>query len=332
MRGSRRIRKAVGTLRRWAKPGGVVLMYHRVTDLVPDTYDLAVSPAHFAEHMEVVRRTCVPMHLIEMMKALAAGRLPRRAVAVTFDDGYYDNFQEAYPILRAAGVPATVFVVSGHVDSRREFWWDELERALLVPAQVPPRLQFSLNGRDYAWPTGTPDERAVAHRRLHSLISQQTTEQRMQLLDKLVAWSRVLPEGRPTYRAMRSDEMAELVSGGLVDIGGHTVNHPALSRLHPTEQRVEIEEGCRRLEEILGRRIEVFAYPYGRAVDWNSASAQIVREAGLQGAVTTIPGYVEAGADPYRLQRWAVGDWGRDQFARELESFFILRETGQAED
>ena len=329
MRGSGRIRKVVGSIRRWVKPGGVVLMYHRVTDLVPDTYNLAVSPVHFAEHMDVVRRTCVPMHLTEMIKAIGAGRLPNRAVAVTFDDGYYDNFEEAYPILRAAGVPATVFVVSAHVDSGREFWWDELERVLLVPAQVPARLQFSLNGRDYAWPTGMLDERAVAHRTLHGLISQQDTQQRTELLDKLAAWSRVPPEGRSTYRAMRSDEMIELVSEGLVDIGGHTVNHPALSRLDPTDQRVEIVEGCRRLEQILGRRIEVFAYPYGRAVDWNSASAKIVREAGLQGAVTTIPGYVEAGADPYRLQRWAVGDWNRDQFARELESFFVLRETAQ---
>ena len=330
MRGSGRIRKVVGSIRRWVKPGGVVLMYHRVTDLARDTYNLSVSPAHFAEHMDVVRRTCVPMHLTEMIKAIGAGRLPNRAVAVTFDDGYYDNFREAYPILRAAGVPATVFVVSGHVDSRREFWWDELERVLLVPAQVPPRLQVSLNGRDYVWSTGTLDERAAAHRTLHSLISQQTTRQRSELLDRLASWSGVPPEGRSTFRAMQRDEMAELVAEGLVDIGGHTVNHPVLSTLDPTEQRVEILEGCRRLEEILGRRIEVFAYPYGRAVDWNSASAEIVREAGMLGAVPTIPGYIEAGADPYRLRRWAAGDWDRDQFARELELFFILRETARS--
>lgn len=326
MRGRGRILKTLGAIRRWFKPGGVILMYHRVTDLVPDTYNLAVSPAHFAEHMKILHRCCTPMPLTKLIDALKTNTLPNRAVAVTFDDGYYDNYSEACPLLQAAGIPATVFVVSGHVDSQREFWWDELERAVLIPQQVPPELRLRLNGQDYAWDTRTLAERTTALEALHKLIAQHDTETRTRTLEALVTWAGVGIPGRPTHRVMSSDEMIQMVSDGLIEIGGHTVNHPTLSTLSVEAQRREIAEGCRQLEAILGRPIDIFAYPYGRAEDWEAATADIVGQLGMQGAVTTIPGCVESGADPFRLRRWAVGNWDGEQFARELESFFVLRE------
>ncbi len=326
MRGRGRILKTLGAIRRWFKPGGVILMYHRVTDLVPDTYNLAVSPAHFAEHVQILRRRCTPMPLIELIDALTTGTLPKRAVAVTFDDGYYDNYSEAAPLLQAAGIPATVFVASGYVDSQREFWWDELERVVLMPQQVPSELHLRLNGQHYTWDTGTFEERTTAHQALHKLISQQDMQTRARTLEALVAWAGESASGRPTHRVLNSDEMRQMVAGGLIEVGGHTVNHPTLSRLSVAEQRREITEGCRQLEAILGRSIDVFAYPYGHEEDWEDATAALVRQLGMRGAVTTIPGCVEGGADPFRLRRWTVGDWDGERFARELESFFVLRE------
>ena len=324
MRGRGRIKKTLGSIRRWFKPGAVILMYHRVTDPAVDTYNLAVSPAHFAEQMEIVRRTCVPMHLVDLIDFVVAGKLPNRAVAVTFDDGYCDNFNQAYPLLQAAGVPATVFVASGKIDSPREFWWDDLERILLAPKQVPAELRLGLNAEEYCWPTRTPEERVATHRAVHALLSVQAIKKREETLDRLVDWSGVGSIGRPAHRAMTTDELIRLAGSGLVQIGGHTVNHPVLSALSVEDQGDEISEGCRSLEAILGQPIRTFAYPYGRAADWTDATATIVRDAGLRGAVTTIPGSIEAGADPFRLRRWAVANWDGRQFARALESFFVL--------
>jgi len=323
MRGRGRIKKTLGSIRRWFKPGAVILMYHRVTDLAADTYNLAVSPTHFAEQMEIVRRTCTPMHLVDLIDVVADGRLPNRAVAVTFDDGYRDNFSQAYPLLQAAGVPATVFVVSGKIDSPREFWWDDLERILLAPKQVPAELQLDLNAQEYCWSTETPEERVATHQAVHALLSVQAIRKREETLDKLVDWSGVGSTGRPVYRAMTTDELIRLAHSGLVHIGGHTVNHPVLSALSIEDQGYEISEGRRRLEAILGQPIRTFAYPYGRAADWTDATATIVRDAGLCCAVTTIPGSIETGADPFRLRRWAVANWDGRQFAQALESFFV---------
>lgn len=323
MRGRGRIKKTLGSIRRRFKPGAVILMYHRVTDVEPDTYNLAVSPAHFAEQMEIVRRTCIPMHLVDLIDGVVAGRLPNRAVAVTFDDGYCDNFSQAYPVLQIAGVPATVFVVSGKIDSPREFWWDDLERTLLAPKQTPAELRLDLNAQEYCWPTGTPEERIATHRAVHALLSVQAIRKREEALDELAVWSGAGSDGRPAYRAMTTDELIRLADSGLVQIGGHTVNHPVLSALAVEDQAYEISEGRCRLEAILGQPIRTFAYPYGRAADWTDATATIVRDAGLCGAVTTIPGSIETGADPFRLRRWAVANWDGRQFVRALESFFV---------
>ncbi|MDE3052180.1 MAG: polysaccharide deacetylase family protein, partial [Nitrospirota bacterium] len=79
---------------------------------------LCVTPEHFKEHVEILRNNACPMALGEMVRALRDNTLPRRAVAVTFDDGYADNLLNGKPSLERYEVPATVYVISGFVDAR----------------------------------------------------------------------------------------------------------------------------------------------------------------------------------------------------------------------
>src|SRR5206468_8270348 len=110
----------------------VILMFHRIAQPVCDPWGLAVAPALFAEQMQLLRERWIALSLPELVNRLHQGTLPRRAVAVTFDDGYVDNLEVAKPILERAGVPATVFLATGYVDKRSEFWWDELARMILA--------------------------------------------------------------------------------------------------------------------------------------------------------------------------------------------------------
>jgi len=116
----------------------VILMYHRIADEPNDPWSLAVSPAHFEEHLRVLSRTRHPLALTEFIAKLRAGTLPPRAVAVTFDDGYVDNLTAGKPRLTAADVPATVFLATGFIDRREPIWWDEL--ACLVLLEGPAKL------------------------------------------------------------------------------------------------------------------------------------------------------------------------------------------------
>ncbi len=131
-----------------------ILMYHRICEVPSDPWELCVSPKHFAEQLEYLNHHYQVLCLHSLVKSLREGHLPKRAVVLTFDDGYADNLWNAKPLLERYEVPATVFVSTGYVDSDREFWWDELERLLVLTPVLPQRLHVTLNGSVFEWELG----------------------------------------------------------------------------------------------------------------------------------------------------------------------------------
>ena len=268
MRGRGRAKRYYHVLRRKLKGGALILMYHRVADLARDPYQLAVSPAHFAQQLEHLKHTCTVLPLIDLVDALRSKALPPRPVAITFDDGYVDNYREAYPLLKAAGLPATIYIVSGKLDTAGEFWWDDLDRIISLPATVPARLQLRLQDQTYEWPTATVDQRAAAQQALHTVLRPQPIAIREEALKRLCEWAGVDRDGRPEYRMMTGAQLKEMAADPLIDIGGHTVNHPSLAALADEEQRAEIVRGREMLEARLGKPLSTFAYPYGTRQDY----------------------------------------------------------------
>ena len=130
---------------------GLILMYHRIGVSGLDPWGLAVSPAHFAEHLAVLRQHGRTAPLARVVETLRDGTLPSRTLVVTFDDGYADNLYNARPLLERYDVPATVFVATGHIGSDREFWWDELEEILRRPQVLPGQLRLNAYGRTLEW-------------------------------------------------------------------------------------------------------------------------------------------------------------------------------------
>ena len=119
-----RMRDAIRT----HQPRPVILMYHRVAFVQHDPWGLAVDPERFEEQIAYAKQHRSPMSVDEFVERLRSKTLPANALAVTFDDGYSDNLHQAEPLLRHAGIPAAIFVVSGALRRDREFWWDELDR------------------------------------------------------------------------------------------------------------------------------------------------------------------------------------------------------------
>jgi peptidoglycan/xylan/chitin deacetylase (PgdA/CDA1 family) len=319
-------------------------MYHRVCELETDPWELCVAPARFAEQMEVLREAYAPVSLDRLIAGLERGRVPRRAVAVTFDDGYADVLHGAAPLLERHGVPGTAFLVSRHLGAGREFWWDELEAILLRPGVLPPELALRVAGVEHRWHLGEhaaydeaafarnrwwtpwaephPTPRHAAYREIWELLQRRPDEERRAALDTLRAWAGVAPADRPAYRTLAPDEVASLCASGLVDVGAHTTSHSALAALAPDAQRREIRESRRDLEEMAGRAVTTFAYPYGRKCDYTDESVALVREAGFAGACSNFDGLVDRDTGRYELPRIHVGNWNGDEFGRQLAAIF----------
>jgi peptidoglycan/xylan/chitin deacetylase (PgdA/CDA1 family) len=284
----------------------IVLMYHRVADLSLDPWDLAVHPKRFAEQMDVLRRARSPVPLDWLVGEIVAGRRPRRAVAVTFDDGYLDVLREGKPVLERFGVHATMFLTTGSLGSPSGFWWDRLATAVLSPATVPDvvRLSFaSITSRD----------RVALHRELWSCIRVLSPVERDLAVDEVA--SVLGPIELPSAPIMTRAEVRELTDGGVVTIGAHSVSHPSLPSLTEEAQRHEMDESRRVVEEIVGGPVRRFAYPFG---DFDARSERIAREVGFAFAVSTQPGSAVSRDDLFRLPRYAVSDWSGERFEAEL--------------
>jgi peptidoglycan/xylan/chitin deacetylase (PgdA/CDA1 family) len=314
-------------------------MYHRVADLPADPQRLAVTPRHFAEHLEVVRSRYRPLRLAELAMALERGQVPRRAVVLTMDDGYADNLLVARPLLESHGLPATVFVASGYVGSGRRFWWDELERIVLRPGTLPSRLRLNGGGRsreyevhrprytqgDYdrhrAWHVESAEDPTTRHRLYRTLyhdLYRASVEERDLALDELRACLEAPPETGSSDRPLMVDELVELARSPFVDIGAHGLTHAPLAQLPLAAQRHEIQDSRRQLEQIIGRPVTAFGYPHG---DATAETVQLVRQAGFACAGASEAEPVTRWSERYRLPRMLVRDWDGGELARRLHGW-----------
>jgi peptidoglycan/xylan/chitin deacetylase (PgdA/CDA1 family) len=292
----------------------IVLMYHRVAVRAADPWQLAVAPSRFADQIAALMaaRTVVPLSWLAVR--LAAGRLPRHTAAVTFDDGYVDVWREARPVLEAAGCPATVFVTTGAVDAGTGFWWDVLARIVLESAALPERIAFTLAGRPHGV-QAAGDDRGATLATLHGLLRTAAPGDRDDALAEIAACIGADSSHCTDDRAMNAAEVSALGVSGLIEIGAHTLTHPAMTGLTPAEQAHEAAASRARCEEISGRPVTLFAYPYG---DHDEHSIAAVRDAGLACACTTVNRDVRRGEDPLALPRVLVADWDRNAFRDQV--------------
>ena len=273
-----------------------VLTYHRVlpSALSDDNPTASATPAAFERQMRHLARDFDVVSAADVIDARATGRpLPRRPVLITFDDGYHDFAEIAWPILRRHGFAATLFVPSAYPDQPwRRFWWDRLlgafhattERDVYVPAFGRLSLQSSAARRN-------------AFRDVRSRVKRLPHDEAMEAVERLLS---LLGEPSPLRPdVLPWEALRQLASEG-VTIGAHTRTHPALTRLAVAEARAEIEGSRDDLARQLGRAPRVFAYPFG---DHDDAVVALVRDAGFALAVTCQDGHNPAWADPLRLCR-----------------------------
>jgi peptidoglycan/xylan/chitin deacetylase (PgdA/CDA1 family) len=288
--------KAARLSARWVRSrfaaGVVVLGYHRVAEPDDDPFDLCVSPTHFGEQLDVIRRIATPVRLQDVVGTGGADP-PARAVAITFDDGYLDILDTALPILRRHEVPATVFVVAGGLGAG--FWWDRLASAF---------ADAGGNGDG-----GAPvSDLHGTHLRLRGLPS---ADREREL--RLLGAGSVAATG--PARCLSVEELRELAQDPLIEIGAHTCSHPWLPALPTPERRQEIGRSKRDLEEITGRRVSAFSFPHG---GMSRGLRQEVRAAAYSLACCSRNDVWRRETDPYAVPRFWVPDQPGAAFERWL--------------
>ncbi len=324
-------------------PRAFILMYHRIAEPGSDPWALSVSSRHFAAHLEILKKYTHPMGLLDLVDHLQDGKVPRRAVVITFDDGYADNLYEAKPLLERHDIPATVFLPTGHIGESEEFWWDKLDRLLLNSHTLPKRPHLEVNGRSHVWElaesydhqeTGSPhgsDEskkglqpcsRRSLYFSVYRLLLPLSEQDRQACLQEIQGWISGVPKARPAYRTLSPEEVELLGRGALVEIGAHTITHPFLSAHPEAFQQREIKQCKIDLEAITGRPVNSFAYPHG---DYDERSVALVRQAGFVCACSIEENSVCRHSDPFLLPRFKVNNYNGEAFIRRLLGIWALK-------
>lgn len=298
-------------------------MFHRVLPRVDPLFPGEPDVRRFEEILCWVRKSFDVLPLGRAVEHLAAGTLPARALAITFDDGYADNHDVALPLLARHGLAATFFVAADFLDGGR-MWNDTIIESV----------------RRCDGNTLDPDLPGVGRLDLSSIAARSAAIER--LLRELKHLPPAIRAGHteriaeacratlPDNLMMRSTQVRALRAAGM-EIGAHTLGHPILAALDAPTARREIAGGKERLEELLQEPVGLFAYPNGRpGRDYGAEHVEMVRAAGYKAAFSTAPGAAGRASTIFELPRFTPWDRTELRFGLRLVANLCRRHVATA--
>jgi len=283
---------------------GLVLMYHRVLEdaeqspfpLQPGMY---VRKASFEAQMSFLQNHFIIISLQEMVCRLEAGEDMTRCCSITFDDGWKDNYEVAFPVLKRLGIPTTIFLTTGYIGTDRWFWPDEFSWCLSVLWERNMMRELPREIGDLLPRKGSLEQ--VTDTVIEGLKLYHPDER-----DDLVRRIRSLCPGIPCDRLMMNwSEARTMLDSGVVAIGSHTVEHQLLHQLEPENIDREIATSREDIQRNLHVDATLFAYPNG---DFNQVVKTILANHGFSGAVTTMRGYVTHATPKLEIPRISIHD------------------------
>lgn len=306
-------------------PRILILCYHRIgAGGVPFYSEL--SPSLFERQMGFLRRHYRVLPLEEAVIELESPKGGSPAVVVTFDDGYRDLYSQALPALGKYKIPATIYLTAGAIETGEVAWYD---RIFLAMKHVPgPTFECEVGEKEArVFEIRDAFGRFQAAVNIITALRKVTNETRKMLcadLERRVE----LPRAELSSR-MLTWEQVRIMQGAGVEFGGHTMTHPAVSRLNTKALDEELVESKGLLEERLGKEVRHFAYPFGKSADCGLEASAILERAGYQSAVTTIGGVNTFGSKRYELARVSLGEErSLEMFAVQLNLHFLRAESG----
>ena len=304
---------------RKAESSGRILFYHRINNEC-DPFSSATSIQAFEPQMQFVARYYRVVGLAELLNRLDGGEPVGDTVAITFDDGYKDNYYYAFPILRRYGLPATIFLATGGIDDRQPLWFERLAAALKKTDRQFVDLELDLPHRFWL---RTQEERLRANRQIFALLRGLPDATRRSAYAEIL--SRLAdPEHADLNDTMLTwDQIREMRQNGIT-FGGHTVTHPFLSKMTRDGAVWEVAESKRRIERELQSPVEYFAYPSGREQDFAPWNKELLRSVGYRAAVTTLWGVNCRSTDRLELRRGQPWETDPALFAWKMDYYSLV--------
>jgi peptidoglycan/xylan/chitin deacetylase (PgdA/CDA1 family) len=290
-----------------------ILVYHRVND-EKDPFFPGTPVDVFAMQMSYLAANFTLCDLGEAVERIIGRDVPDNTVVITLDDGYRDNFVNAFPVLKKLSIPATIFLPTDAIDSDRALWHETVCSAFKQTSL--PFLEVFTN-RSKVYPLRKTEDKILSLLEVLNFLRSLGDDERSFFIEQLIKELDVEHKKKPAGLMLTWDQVKIMHQGG-ISFGAHTVTHPILSKAPYDKAKWEIWESKRIIEEKLGTRVTAFAYPSGRKEDFNEDIKNAIREAGYACALTTIFGTNGDGSDLFELRREHPWERHIPQFAMKL--------------
>ena len=298
-------------LRWYRRNNPVVVVYHGV---IADenwrdweTSDM-VADSVFRGHLEFYQRyyNVVPLSRIAKFVNSGDASLPPYPLAITFDDGFRNNFQYAARTLRLFGLTATFFVTTGFVDRTTDLWWIPVKRSIVEAYHTGQEFHLGKYGE---FPARTDAETRWSYYRALALLKKLPRDERSKIIEKS---KEPFPDAQKRfgdiYEPLTWDEVRQIAGQGM-EIGAHTVTHAILSIESEERARQEVFQSVRRIRDELRIGEIPFSYPNGQRDDFTDTTGKLVQAAGCYAAVAGFGGSNRRLADPYQVGRFPIGGY-----------------------
>jgi peptidoglycan/xylan/chitin deacetylase (PgdA/CDA1 family) len=283
-----------------------ILMYHGIIrePLIVDDWCF-IDESSFGMQIEYLKRHFEIVFLFEALERIRKGEVKRPTAVITFDDGYQNNHDVAFPILQRERIPATVFLATGLMNTEDTVWYCRLNLAL----SQTQKDSIEWNGSRFDLSTLGLKAKASAaiQDRLKKLGHPNLMAAIRGIILELGGNPDCSIEGGSPFRMLDKNAIGEMAASGLIEFGAHTHHHSILSHLSNGERKNEIRQSVHTVYELTGRPCRYFAYPNGRAEDYSSEAIRDLKICGIQAAVTTISGPNDRVTPVMELRRYGIG-------------------------
>jgi peptidoglycan/xylan/chitin deacetylase (PgdA/CDA1 family) len=283
-----------------------ILMFHGVEPkpLTPACWHVTDSDT-LRRQLDYVRRHFTVLPLAAALDQMQSGRLPDNAATLTFDDGTRNLLTHASPILRDLRLPAAVFLATGPMGTPTTLWPDRLW--LAFARTTATQVDLGPIGLGVMPLSSTADRETSYASAVHRFKDLPDAQRLERLNDLVTALGQSGHTDPGPFQLLSWDEAEALADDGLISLHPHTATHPILSRCHDDKVDIEITESCAAVGHAVGSPPRIFAYPNGRAQDFDDRAKSALRRCGVRWALSTSYGFADAGDDPLALPRVPIG-------------------------
>jgi len=283
-----------------------MVMYHGIIKDPLMVEDWCFVDEHsFRMQIEYLKKHFEITSLSEAIERMGKGEIKRPTAVITFDDGYQNNYDVAFPILCKERIPATIFLTTGLINTNDTVWYGRINLAL----SKTQRTHIEWNG--FKFDLSTLDLKAKASAAIQDSLKTLEHPNLMATIRSIILELGDDPDcsieiGSP-FRMLDKKAIGEMATSALIEFGAHTHRHSILSHLSDGERENEIRQSINVIYELTGHPCKYFAYPNGRAEDYNSGAIKDLKAYGIQIAVTTISGPNDRMTPPMELRRYGIG-------------------------